>query len=262
MCLSVDTASPFFSRRRETAISLPEGALPSAAMHGAVYHRGIHARERSTGPHDPEDSCCSRRISYAVKYLDFWPPQISAALQVMRTQRGSGFNLHRLRGQGAYGVAVEVNHQDRRFTGKLDTCAYSSQSSKHNVLVEAALLSFCERIQNGAQNSGAAAIGPFAQRLRQWDGCPAVLINREGQRFAAVAMEQDWSWRTLARAKSLMGWMEGRFRAENCDNSRENQCLLRDLRRLLTGCLKVVDNMHRAGLAHCDCKPDKMLNHG
>jgi hypothetical protein len=140
LCLSVDTASPFFSRRRETAISLPKGALSSAAMHGAVYHRGIHARKRSTGPQDPEDSCCGRRRSYAVKYLSFWPPQISAALQVMRTQRGSGFNLHRLRGQGAYGVAVEVNHPGRRFTVKLSTCAYSGKSSRRNVLVEAALL--------------------------------------------------------------------------------------------------------------------------
>jgi hypothetical protein len=130
MCLSVDTPSPFFSRRRETAISLPRGALPSAAMHGAVYHRGIHVRERSTGPQDPKDSCCGRRRSYDVKYLDFLPPQISAAMQleVMRTQ--CGFNLHRLHGQGAHGVAVEVNHQGRRFTVKLSTCAYSGQSSR------------------------------------------------------------------------------------------------------------------------------------
>jgi serine/threonine protein kinase len=188
----------------------------------------------------------------AAKDLDHLPLQVRAALQVMRTQ--CGFDLHCLRGQGSYGVVVEVSLQGERFAVKLGTSAYSDQSTRRDVLVEAALLNFGEQIQKGARNSGAYAIGPFAPRLRLWDGCPAVLINAEGQRFAAVAMQLADS-----SASKIFDGLRERFRTENCDDPQEDQCLMHDLRSLWKGCLKVVHYMHRAGLAHCDFKPDNML---
>jgi hypothetical protein len=104
------------------------------------------------------------------------------------------------------------------------------------------------------RNSGADAIGPFAPRLRLWDGCPAVLVNTKRQRFAAVAMDlADFS------AREIFDTLGIRFRAENYNDPQKNLCLLRILRSLLTGCLKVIHYMHLAGLAHCDFKPDKML---
>jgi hypothetical protein len=74
------------------------------------------------------------------------------------------------------------------------------------------------------------------------------------------SLQWQWIWRTSARAKSLTRWGFGsdNFRAENYNDPQENLCLLRDLRSLLTSCLKVVHYMHRAGLAHCDFK-DNML---
>jgi hypothetical protein len=77
---------------------------------------------------------------------------------------------------------VEVSLQGERFAVKLGMSAYSDQSTRRDVLVEAALLNFGEQIQKGARNSEAYAIRPFAPRLRLWDGCPAVLIKGLGFR--------------------------------------------------------------------------------
>jgi serine/threonine protein kinase len=167
----------------------------------------------------------------------------------MRTQRG--YDLHRVLGQGSYGVVVEVSHEGEHFAVKLGTCAYCDQSSRRNVLVETTLLNFGTKFHGEA---GESAIGPFAPRLRQWNGCPAVLINTEGQRFAAVAMElADCS------ARKIFDELGKRFRAENDGDTQEDQCLLCYLRSLSKGCLRVVQYMHRAGLAHCDLKPCNML---
>jgi serine/threonine protein kinase len=69
-----------------------------------------------------------------------------------------------------------------------------------------------------------------------------------------VAMElADFS------AREIFDTLGNRFRAENYNDPQEDLCLLRDLRNRLTGCLKVVHYMHRAGMAHCDFKPDNML---
>jgi hypothetical protein len=111
-------------------------------------------------------------------HLDRLSPQIQAALQLLRTQ--CGYDLNRVCGQGSYGVVVDVSHKNERFAVKLGTCAYRDHSSRRSVSVEAALLNFGERIQREARNSGADAIGPFAPRLRLWDGCPAVLISEYG----------------------------------------------------------------------------------
>jgi serine/threonine protein kinase len=214
----------------------------------ADYTRGSAAQDDKI----PKIYVVAGEDHIAAKDLHRLPPRVSAALQVMRNQ--CGYDLLRLRGQGSYGVVVEVIYQGEHFAVKLGTCAYSDQSARRNVLVEAALLDFGEKIQKGAQNSRADAIGPFAPRLRPWYGCPAVLINTEGQRFAAFAMDLADS-----SARVIFDGLEKRFRAENYNDPQEDVCLLRDLRSLLKGCLRVVLYMHRAGLAHCDLKPDNML---
>jgi hypothetical protein len=44
------------------------------------------------------------------KHLERLAPQIQAALQVLRTQ--CGYDLNRVRGQGSYGVVVDVSHKN------------------------------------------------------------------------------------------------------------------------------------------------------
>ena len=153
---------------------------------------------------------------------------------------------------------MEVSEKGEPFAVKLGTRPYSDQSTRRDVLVEAALLNFGEKRQREARESQ-SAIGPFAPSLRLLNGCPAVLINVEGKRFAAMAMDLADS-----SAHTIFHGLGKRFRAENHDyaqqdHAQEDQCLLNDLRSLAQGCLRVVLYMHRAGLAHCDLKPDNML---
>ena len=181
------------------------------------------------------------------KVLANLSPLVQAGAQVLRNQ--CGFDVNRVCGHGSYGAVFAVSYKGESFAVKLCKAAYSGQSTRLEILVEAALLDFVS-----TRHPRAAAIGPFAPRLRRWNECPAVLINVDGQRLAAVAMElADCS------ARDIFHGLGERFRAVDYHDSHENQCLLREVVSVLKGILTVVLYMHETDLAHGDLKPGNIL---
>jgi hypothetical protein len=113
----------------------------------------------------------------------------------MRTK--SGYDLHRVLGKGLYGVVVEVSHEGQHF-------AVKDQSSRRNVLVEAALLNFGTKFHGEA---GKYAIGPFARLC----GCgtDALLSFKLLIPKGRGSLQWQWNWQTFALAKSSTSWANG-----------------------------------------------------
>jgi serine/threonine protein kinase len=183
------------------------------------------------------------------KDLTSLPSLVLDGAQVLRKQ--CGFDLHRVCGHGSYGVVFAVTCNGESWSVKLSKVPYRSGRSAR-LLVEAALMDFAAKFhqENRHPEADAQAIGPFTPRLRRWNGYPALLVDVNGQRLAAVAMElADCS------AREIFNGLGERFRAYH----QENQCLLLEVGSVLKGILTVVRYMHATDLAHGDLKPGNIL---